>query len=295
MLTKYLTRTQSLISDPSNQFWSQVQLIAFINEARGQVAAEGQCVKVLPPSTNGIASIAVTGAGAYTSTPTVVITGPGTGAAATATLTGTGVTSIAVTAAGTGYDNTTTITFTGGGMTVAATATPTINCLNTVNAQEVYTFAAANTYARLTSGVDSILFIESVAVSWGALKPVLDQWNWNDLQAKVRAYPITSGQPAIWSQFGQGESGSIYLRPVPTGALPMDWNCVCTPIDLVTDATAEAIPYPFSDAVPYYSAWLAFMNARRPQEAQNMFGMYETIMRRSRAQSESTFIPSYYS
>lgn len=294
MLTKYLTRVQSLVSDAANQFWSQASLINFINEARGQVAAEGQCIKVLTPGTNSIASITVTAGGSgYTSAPTVTISGPGTGATATAVLTGDAVTSVTVGAGGSKYDNTTTISFSGGGGT-GATATAVINCLNTVANQEVYTFSTANTLAQLTSGVSSILFVETVAVSWGALKPVLDQWNWNDLQARVRSYPVISGQPGMWAQFGQGESGSIYLQPVPTQALPMEWNCVCTPIDLATDSDAEAIPYPWTDAVPYYATYLAFLNARRPEEARDKLNIYNMIMTRARAFSEPSFVPSYY-
>lgn len=295
MLTKYLTRTQSLNDDPQSSFWSQASLINYINEARGQIAAESQSVRVLPPSTNGIASITVNTGGTYSGTPTVVITGNGTGATATATVVANTITAITVTAAGSKYDNTTIITFTGGGQTVAATATPVINCLNTVSSQEVYTFAAANVYARLTAGVDAILFVQTVAVSWGALKPVLDRWDWNDLQAYIRSYPILSGQPAMFAQFGQGESGSIYVQPVPTQALPMDWDCICTPIDLVDDTTVEAIPYPWTDAVPYFAAYLAFMNARRPEEARNMYEIFKERMLRARSFSEPSNIPSYYS
>jgi hypothetical protein len=294
MLTKYQTRTANLLHDSTNQFFKQPNLTLFINEARGQIAAEGQCIKVLPPSTNGIASISVLTGGNYAGTPTVVINGPGTGATATANMVGSAVSTITVNLPGFKYDNTTTISFTGGGVITPATATPVINCVNTVNAQEVYTFASVNPLARLTSGVDSILFVESVAVSWGAIKPTLAQWNWNDLQAMVRSYPIVSGQPAMWAQFGQGEGGSIYLQPVPTGALPMEWNCVCTPIDLVDDTTVEAIPYPWTDAVPYFAAYLAFMNARRPAEADGAYQIFERTMKRAREQSESSFVPNYY-
>lgn len=295
MLNTYLARVTRLIHDSAYQFWKQPDLIAFINEARGWIAAEGQCIKVLPPATNSIASITVLTGGNYAGTPTVVITGPGTGATAHAVMTGTAVTSIVVDTAGTTkYDNTTTVTFTGGTPTLAATATPVIHCLNTVAAQEIYTFAAANTYAQLTSGVGSILFVQSIAVSWGALKPTLDQWNFDDLQARVRSYPIVSGQPAMFAQFGQGEAGSVYIQPEPTQALPMEWNCVCTPVDLVDDSTPEAIPFPWTSAVAYYAAYLAFMNARRPIEAKNAKDIYDDNMKRARAVSEPTYIPSFY-
>lgn len=295
MLNKYLSRTSLLLYDPTYQFYPQANLINFINEARGQVAAQGQCIKVLPPGTNGIASIAVNTGGNYASTPTVVINGIGTGATATATMSGTAIASITVNTAGSGYDNTTTISFSGGTPTTQATATPTINCLNTVANQEIYTFASANSFAQLVSGVGSILFVQSIAVSWGSLKPTLTQWNWDDLQAKVRAYPVISGQPAMFAQFGQGEGGSVYIQPVPTQAAAMEWNCVCTPIDLVDDTTVEAIPYPWTDAVPYFAAYLAFMSGRRPIEAKNMYDIFDLTMKRSREQSESTFIPDLYS
>src|SRR5260221_4865488 len=170
MLSKYLTRLQSLLDDPNNQFWQQTSLINYINEARGQIAAEGQCIKVIPPATNSIASITVLTAGTgYSSDPAVTITGPGTGATAHSVRTGTTVTSVVVDTPGTTlYDNTTTVTFSGGGGS-GATASANINCLNTVAAQEIYAFSSANVLAQLTSGVSSILFIESVAVSWGAL------------------------------------------------------------------------------------------------------------------------------
>ncbi len=295
MLTStYIPRTQALISDFNSSFWSVPLLTNFINEARGQIAARGQCIRILPPSTNGIASITVNTGGHYTSAPTVVITGPGSGATATATLSGTAVNTIAVNTPGSGYDNSTVISFTGGGGTVAATASPVINCWNTVAGQEVYTFAAANTYAQLTSGVESILFVESVAVSWGALKPVLSQWNWNDLQAYVRAYPVQNNQPAIWAQLGQGQSGSLYLQPVPVQPAAMDWVCICIPINLVLDSDTEAIPYPWTDCVPYYAAYLAFMNARRKDEAANMYKIFEMLMMQARGTSEPTYIPSYY-
>jgi len=294
MLTKYLTRTTRLLGPSGAQFNSQTSLVDYINEARGQVAAEGQCIKVLPPGTNGIASITVNSGGDYGGAPTVVITGPGSGATATANMVGTAVDSITVTAAGSGYNNTTTISFTGGSEVTPATASPVINCVNTVANQEVYTFASVNAFARLTSGVDSILFVSSVAVSWGALKPTLKQWNWDDLQAFIRSYPVVSGQPAIFAQFGQGEGGSIYLQPVPTQAAAMEWNCVCTPVDLVDDTTPEAIPYPWTDAVPFFAAYLAMLTARRPIEAKGMRDVYDDTMKRSRSQSESSMVEDFY-
>ena len=74
----------------------------------------------------------------------------------------------------------------------------------------------------------------------------------------------------------------------------MEWNCVCTPIDLVDDTTAEAIPFPWTDAVPYFAAYLAFMSGRRPIEAKGMYDIYDATMKRSRSQSESSYVEDFY-
>lgn len=47
MLNTYITQVQRLLHDPSAQFWSITDLTAYINEARGQLAGEGQCVRNL--------------------------------------------------------------------------------------------------------------------------------------------------------------------------------------------------------------------------------------------------------
>lgn len=216
-LAAYLTQTQALLHDASNQFWNSTNLTTWVNLARKRIAAEGQCVRVLPAS------------------------------------------------------------------------------VNTVVGQEVYTFASMQTAAQVTPGVDSILFVQSIAVSWGALKPTLDYMIWNDFQAYLRSYSVVlQGQPAIWSQYGQGLSGSAYLWPVPSSIAPMDWDCICLPLALVDDTTPEAIPSPWIDAVPYYAAYLGLLNARRPEEAANMFKLYKEYLAGCRSWSEPFMIPTYY-
>lgn len=217
-LTAYLTQTQALLHDASNQFWNATNLTTWVNLARKRIAAEGQCIRVLP----------------------------------------TGV--------------------------------------NTVVGQEVYNFSTINTQVTATnSGAQSIIFCQSIAVSWGALKPTLDYMIWNDFQAYLRSYSVVlQGQPAKWSQYGQGFGGSAYLWPVPSSIAPMDWDCICAPIPLVDDTTVEAIPDPWTDAIPYFAAYLGLMNSRRPEEAKNMFSTYKEYMSGCRTWSDPMMVPSYY-
>jgi len=74
----------------------------------------------LQPTSVSTVTISAGGSG-YTSAPTVVFTGGGgSGASATAVVTNTAVTSISMTSGGSGYTSTPTVSFTGGGGTGAA-------------------------------------------------------------------------------------------------------------------------------------------------------------------------------
>lgn len=295
-LATYISEVQTLLHDPNATYYSTTDLTTFINTARGQIAIEGQCVRLLLPPTNSISSITVTNGGTgYLSAPLVVISGTGTGATATAVLTGTSVTSITINTAGSGYDNNTTVTFTVVSGGAGAAATPVIKCNNTVVGQEIYTFASLSTVVQATAGVQGVMGLRSIAVSWGSLKPMLQKWVWSDFQAYLRSNNTgLQSWPAVWSQYGQGAAGSIYVYPLPSTIAQWDWDTYCYPVKLVDDTTPEIIPYPWTDAIQYYAAYLAYDNSQRKGDADRMFATYERFMKRARALSEPDYVPDPY-
>lgn len=220
-LNAYLTQVQRLLHDPSAQFYATTDLTDYINEARGMVAGEGQCVRVLTPS------------------------GPGQN--------------------------------------------------QTVQGQEVYTFAAINALNILGSGVASIQGVISISISWGSMKPTLRQRDWSAFQAYLRSYNTgLQNFPSDWSQYAQGVNGSVYFWPIPSQVSPMDWDCYCLPINLAADTDPEAIPYPWTTAIKYYAAKLAFFNAQRFEDSDRMAGEYDKAMKKARAMSEPPFVPDMY-
>jgi hypothetical protein len=294
-LNTYITQVQRLLHDPNATYYNTADLTAYINTARGQIAAEGQCVRLLLPSTAAISSITVTASGSgYTTTPSVIIAGTGTGATATATVVGNAVTAINLTNAGSGYDKSTTVTISGGGGT-GATAVAVVNVNNAVQGQEVYTYASVNSIAALTSGVQGVLGLISVAVSWGSQKPMLQKWVWSDFQAYLRSNNTgLQSWPAVWSQYGQGAAGSMYVYPLPSQIMQWDWDTYCYPINLAQDADPEAIPWPWTDCIPYYAAYLAYDNSQRKTDSDRMLTIYERFMKRARAMSEPDYVPDPY-
>lgn len=154
----------------------------------------------------------------------------------------------------------------------------------TVASQQIYPFSTVNTLITAANpGVSGIAYVRQIAVSWGGMKPALVYKPWTSFNAELLSYATTvQGFPIAWSQYGQGAAGTVYLWPTPSSAQPMDWDCVCYPIALASDATVDAIPAPFDGAVQYYAAYLAYLFAQRGQDAEQMKQRYQARLINSR-------------
>jgi hypothetical protein len=121
-------------------------------------------------------------------------------------------------------------------------------------------------------------------------------WEWFDIYNLNNPVPI-QGPPTTWSQFGQGSagtgtgsgaSGSFYIDPPPDIVYTLNLDCVCYPIALVDDTTIEAIPYLWTDAVPFFAAYYAYLSSQtgaRQADAERMYGHYQTFVQRARQAS----------
>lgn len=302
-LTEYTTETRALLNDPNAQFYTQANVTRWINQGRKRVAGDAQCVRAMPRTSGGVLSIAVTAGGSgYSVAPTVSITAPdayGVGfvnATATATVLAGAVTAVTVTLAGTGYVNTPTVSFSGGGGTGAAATATLQSRMTTMANQEVYDFSTAN--AILTSqnpAIASVLGVQTVAVSWGATFPVMRVIPFSAMQAYLRSVNLMAQNfPAVAAQYGQGLSGSIYLYPIPAQLSEMRWDCYCLPVDLTSDATPDAIPYPWTECVPFLACYYAYMNAQRRDDANMMLKEYYRLAANGRTRATPAIVPDFY-
>ena len=125
-------------------------------------------------------------------------------------------------------------------------------------------------------------------------------WEWLALYGQNTPVP-TPGPPRRWAQYGQGaapgtganagtsgssNSGSLILDPAPDQVYAIVADCVCFPIPLVTDSTFEALPYLWTDAVPFFAAYYALLSSQtsaRIADAERLYNHYETFMTRARA------------
>lgn len=300
LLADYTANIQGLLNDPLSQFYSSTNLTNWLNRGRTEVAKRSACIRRLTPSSSTIQSITVSSGGIGYTTATVTISGPDaigntfTQATAVAVLSAGTITSITVTNPGTGYVTTPTVTITGNGTGASATAILGIH-LTTVLGQEVYAFADATAILlNAEPGLQAVVGVLDVAVSWGSMKPVLQWCPWSSFQAYARALNQGQQYPSLWSQFQMGESGSIYLFPIPTGRYEMQWDCFCTPQALSGTQTVDLIPDNWTNAVIYYACYLAYLNAQRKDDANDMFMRYERSLMESAAYSSPPRTPSYY-
>ena len=145
-------------------------------------------------------------------------------------------------------------------------------------------------FARITVptafGVGIVMTVRSMQL--GPQPIDIRGWEW------FAQYYFTSeafGTPVRASQQGQGEAGTLFFHPIPTAAATVFLDVVCLPEALVDDTTPEAIPLLWTDAVPFWAAWLAFLTLQRPVDAEQMMQNYMRLVRRGRQVATPSELP----
>jgi hypothetical protein len=224
LLAAYLLDTQRLLQNPAapTALYSAVDLTSYINKARGQLAGEAECIRL-------------------------------------------------------------------------------IGTINTVVGQNAYKFSDIVIGTPTITGIDGVFNIQTIQLSiasgqrWLNVRP----WPWFQLYYLNNPVP-QQGTPRVWSRFGQGASpgdtgpgqgGTFYVNPTPDDVYQLNVDCVCYPIILADDTTPEAIPYPWTDCVPFFAAYYAYLGAQtgaRQADAERMYNHYETFLARARKQTNSS-------
>jgi hypothetical protein len=313
MLFEYQQQTQRLLADPSQAIFNIDDLTYYINVARAEVAAQGQCIRRISPVSGSILTVNVTNPGSDYTAPVVSITPPdspsgylpypqGAQATAAAQIIAGKISNIGVMFGGGGYwQPEVTITDpTGSGATAVATVTP-VN--QTTIGQEVYAFS--DIPILMFPGCKSILSVRGVNIVWSEWSYALSWVGYSKYNALVRQYVSTFfAPPTIGCQVGQGTDGTIHMYPLPDQPYQLIFDACCLPADLQSDQDYEAIPDPWRHAVPYFASHLALLG--RSSEVPQMLplastyfnskdgGLFVTHMKRARAFSNPGRVSSFY-
>lgn len=269
-LNAYLQDTQRLIRDAKQDQVDPYDLIVYVNKARREVAMRAMCTRLLTPISGSIISISVTSPGVSLTNPSVTISTPdfpsgqgafplGSQATAQATEIGGTLAAVNVTFGGYGYFNpiVTINDPTGHGATAVVNSMSFINQLS--QGLEVYPFSAVNLSAF--PGYGSIYMVKSVSIVYANYRYSLPCYSFSTYQAMIRQYTAGVYQyvPTFCAQYGRGTAGSFYMYPLPSQTYQVEFDAFCLPQDLVTDQSVDVIPAPYNDAVPFLSAYYAYL------------------------------------
>ncbi len=289
LLSDYTKMTKSFLRDRGDKLLSLDDIEVYVNRARRDIALRTQCIRVLPPIAGPIVSIEVTDPGSGYTNPTVLITPPdfstgklpypaGAQATAIAQQVIGEISNISVVFGGDGYfQPTVTINDpTGSGATAVATTIP----LNVTQFnQEIYNFA--DFPVSQFPGVGFPFAVLSLAMIYNGYRYSCIQYPFTAYQGFVRNYPQQySYVPTIYSQYGQGASGSLYMYPLPSQVYQFETDCLCLPTDMQDDGDFEALPEPWQDAVPYMAAQLCYLELQNFNYARAMMELYNERVRR---------------
>lgn len=177
--------------------------------------------------------------------------------------------------------------------------------ISTVIGQESYNFSAINIGVPATTGIQGVINMQSLhyATGNGQLWLTPRPWPWFSLYNRNDTIQ-TPGPPKEWAQYGQGAApgasgtdqasasgGSFFVSPIPDDIYTLNCNTICYPTPLVLDTDPEALPFMWTDAVPFFAAYFALMSAQtnaRMADAANMYkGHYNEFMDRARKQSNA--------
>lgn len=254
MLASYIEDTQALLRDSLGLFTPVPQLTRWINSARVEIAELTGCINCLVAGQSPFGNQMQVGSWVV----------------------GAGITGTQPDAAPNALQVTTT-------------------SFQTIPGTESYPFDYANPYLRAQyAGVDRVLDVASVAVSWGNYRRVCDWWPWDYIQAYGRVWAAANfNYPFVFSTNGDGALKRVWLFPPPSIASDMEWDCFCLPKDLATDSDIEAIPEPFHRAVKYGAAALSFINTR-PAMAELMNRAFMQALGLHRVASDRGKTPYFY-
>lgn len=163
-----------------------------------------------------------------------------------------------------------------------------------VSGTQAYSFTSISSGV---TGVGSLISIQAIAAySSGVLTFVAPRpWPWFYRFFIQTGTTVPTGVPTQWAQLGEGVNAKFWLYPTPaTSSSSYQVDGVYLPIALADDTTVEAIPALFTDAIPFYAAYYAYMSSQRNEDAAIMYNRYQEYVRRGRQLSTPTVLANNY-
>lgn len=275
-LQGYITQVRYLLHDAQANFYTNDQLIGYINNARERVVRDTGCLRTVQisqtpctPVAGGVAPV-IWAEGLTVATNDYVFSNIFLYKVISGGVLGTTVPPYPSSS----YVYPPSTSFTDG------TAT-----LQYAGACELINFAA------LPEGLKT-LDVLNINVYWGNTRIPLRYMPWTQFNAQLRYYQNYIGRPVAFSIFGQSQ---IYVGPVPDQVYIIDLDTVILPTTMVNLSDEDTIIDPYDTVVQFFAAHLAKYYEQSFGEAEIYLQQYK---QKTQSVLTSTFtrrIPDPYS
>jgi hypothetical protein len=263
-LQGYLTQVRYLLHDAQANFYTNDQLIGYINSGRERVVRDTGCLRTVqvsqtpaPPVAGGSNPV-IWSAGLSVATGSYVFSNIYIYKVVTGGVLG----STAPPYPSATYVYPPTTTFTDG------TAT-----LQYAGPCEVINYAA------LPSGLLT-LDVLNINLYWGNSRIPLRYLPWTDFNAQLRYWQNNVQRPICFSIYGQSQ---IYVGPVPDQAYVIDLDTVILPTAMVNLTDTDTINDPYDTVVQFYAAHLA-------KYYEQSFGEAEIYLQQYKQKTQSVLV-----
>lgn len=137
--------------------------------------------------------------------------------------------------------------------------------------QDIYSLATL--FSDLT-----VLDVINIWLIYGSRRYHLDNPTFTTLTtaAAGRGLLLPQGIPYGWTRRGPDV---VYIAKKPSQAFPTDWDLSVLSTTLVNLTDVDPLVFPYTEPVPYYAAYLACVNARRWDLADQFMGLFTKAMR----------------
>lgn len=145
---------------------------------------------------------------------------------------------------------------------------------------DAMTFTAAPTIPLGLGGVANVRVAFINLITGGRKRLSMKAWEWFDSYFLALTAPVP-GIPTTTSRLQPGTTaGTLWFAPAPDQDYTASIDAVAYPAPLVSDADPDALPAPWTDAVPFFSAYYAMLSVGDKDGADDMFEMYQRFEQR---------------
>lgn len=124
--------------------------------------------------------------------------------------------------------------------------------------------AGTGVYTFTDLGNTRVFDVVGITVLFNGLRIVLEQVSYTRLVTLYRAWNTYRDVPIAFARYG---AASVRIGPLPSSDYDTEWDCCVVSADLAA-TDEDPLPYPYTEPVPYWAAYLCKINGQKWEEAE---------------------------